>query len=330
MKKLTAAPVIALALAVSANSAAAADYEAQIQQLVVSGVVEKWIGGSFLSSIDQEEAGFDPEHESYFTSGQSGRLSLPLGDMLSLQMDADNEITSNAFDSPEATGDEDDNSDDFSHAFGFGLHVSARDPSRGLFGAFAAFGQGKGDSFQGRYNFWAVGGEAQYYADDMTFYLQAGYLDSKGTNIVDDEQGTRDGLHDAFFVRGVARWFLTPDSRLQGEVAYANGTQDTAESSGTDDAPFDMDVIQWGVRYDTAITGLPLIGDGTVFVGYRGTHFDNSCCDLEDTATFTEHTVMAGFSYHFGGQTLLDQDRVGATLDLPTFGRWVAGGEQID
>lgn len=321
MKKLATTSAMALALAISANSATAADYEAQVQQLVVSGVVESWIGGSFLSGIDNgDNETFEPDHDSYFTSGQSGRLSLPLGDMMSIQMDANNETTSSAF--------EENTDDDFSHSLDFGLHVSARDPSRGLFGVFAAFGQGKGDNEEGRHNYWAVGGEAQYYADNVTFYLQGGYLDSKGVD-VNPNDGGKDGLHDAVFVRGVARWFMTPDSRLQGEVAYATGTQDDANGAPPD-SPFDMDVIQWGVRYDTVLSGLPLIGDSAVFVGYRGTHFDTGCCGPDDTARGTEHTVMAGFSYHFGGQTLLDLDRVGATLDLPTFGRWVAAGEQID
>lgn len=312
MNKFVAIPGMALALAISANSATAADYEAQVQQLVVSGIVESWVGGSFISNDD---GNMDPDHKSYFTSGQAGRLSLPLGDMLSIQMDTDNEITS--------PGLVHNKNDDFAHSFDFGLHLSARDPSRGLFGAFGAFGQGKGDDDSGRHNFWAVGGEAQFYADNTTFYIQGGYLDSEPV----DSSGI-DGLHDAFFVRGVARWFMTPDSRLQGEVSYANGDQDGCTDE--DCSSYDMDVIQWGARYDTVISGLPLIGDSTVFIGYRGAHFDNGCCGDEDTSRFTEHTVMAGFTYHFGGMTLLDFDRVGATLDLPTFGRWVAAGEQID
>ena len=319
MKKLAATSAMALALAISVNTAQAADlYEAQVQELVVSGYVDSWIGGSFLSNVTGDNnPRFGPDHDSYLTSGQSGRLSLPLGDMLSLQMDTDNEITGNAFRS--------NAQDDFSHSFDFGLHLSARDPSRGLFGVFGAFGQGKGDNTDddGRQNFWAVGGEAQFYADNTTFYVQGGYLDSEPRS----DGGDSDGLHDAFFVRGVARWFMTPDSRLQGEVSYADGKQDVAAPG---DPKKDMHVIQWGARYDTVISGLPLIGDSAVFVGYRGTYFDNDCCSIFDTARLTEHTIMAGFSYHFGGQTLQEFDRVGATLDLPTFGRWVAGGVQLD
>ena len=233
MKKLAATSGMALALAISVNTAEAADlYEAQVQELVVSGYVDSWVGASFLSNVTNGNGNnIAPEHDSYLTSGQSGRLSLPLGDMLSLQMDTDNEITGNAFRS--------NAQDDFSHSFDFGLHLSARDPSRGLFGIFGAFGQGKGDNDDdGRQNFWAVGGEAQFYADNTTFYVQGGYLDSKPTY----DGGDSDGLYDAFFVRGVARWFMTPDSRLQGEVSYADGKQDEPTEA------LDMHVIQWGVR----------------------------------------------------------------------------------
>jgi len=311
MKRLAATSAMALALAISVNTAQAADlYVEQVQELVVSGYIDSWIGASFITNA-QAQANRDSDHDSYMTTGQNGRLSLPLSDVLAIQTDINNEFTGNAFRSNSA--------DDFSHSVDFGVHLSARDPSRGLFGVFGAFGQGKGDDDSaGRQNYWAVGGEAQFYTDMATFYVQGGYLDSK-----DSDFGDRDGLHDAFFVRGVARWFMTPDSRLQGEVSYADGGQDDGD-------PEDMQVIQWGARYDTVISGVPLIGDSAVFVGYRGTYFDNNCCSNLGTGRFTEHTIMAGVSYHFGGMTLLDFDRVGATLDLPTFGRWVAGGEQFD
>jgi hypothetical protein len=309
VKRLAATSAMALALAISVNTAQAADlYVEQVQELVVSGYLDSWIGASFIAN---DRGRMNPDHDSYMTTGQNGRLSLPLSDVLAIQTDINNEFTGNAFRS--------NSSRDFSHSLDFGVHMSARDPSRGLFGVFGAFGQGKGDDTNGRQNFWAVGGEAQFYTENATFYMQGGYLDSKDAN---NNGGHPDGLHDAYFVRGVARWFMTPDSRLQGEIAYADGKQD--------DDHKDMQVIQWGARYDTVISGVPLIGDSAVFVGYRGTYFDNDCCNTIDSAKLTEHTIMAGVSYHFGGPTLMDFDRVGATLELPTFGRWVAGGVQLD
>jgi len=306
--KLAATSAMALALAISAHSATAADYEAQVQQLVVSGVVDSWNGYTFIGNQGGENADVDPE--SYFSSGLSGRLALPLGEMLAIQMDGDLEYTDNAFD--------DDGNDAFSFSSQLGAHLTYRDPGMGAFGAFAAFGTGHGDDR--RSDFVAVGGEAQLYLDDLTFYAQGGYLD--GYNL---SNGSReDAFHDAVFVRGVARWFITPDSRLQGQVSYAAGHQDSGDS-------YDMDIIEWGVRYAMILAGLPVIGDTPVYIGYRGARFDNEGDGADDDdGQYTEHTIMVGTSYSFGGNTMREFDRVGATLDLPNFGRWVASGNSLD
>ena len=71
----------------------------------MSGEIDKWTGYTFLTST---EGGTNPENDDYLSSGVSGKLSLPLDDMLSVQMDGDLEYTTNSFD--------DDNSDDtFKH-----------------------------------------------------------------------------------------------------------------------------------------------------------------------------------------------------------------------
>jgi len=310
MRKLLATSTMAISLAFSANHAIAADYEAQVQQLVVSGVVEQWSGYTFLSNISGSN--FDPQSDGYFSSGTSGRLSLPLGEMLSIQMDGDLEYTENAF-----AGD--DSFDTFEASGQGGLHLSYRNPDTGLIGGFVSFGVGR-DDFS-RSSFIAVGGEAQFYTGDMTFYLQGGHLDStSGSN----GQEADDSFHDAFFVRGVARWFITPDSRLQGEISYVDGEQDTGDS-------YDMDIVEWNVRYDTILMGLPVIGDTSVFVGYRGARFDNEGGGAgADDGQYTEHTIMVGTSHSFGGSSKREFDRVGATLDLPNFGRWIISGSSLD
>lgn len=294
-----------MSMFIGGAQAADMEYEQAIQGLVVSGVVDQWVGYSFVSS---PRGNTDPVPDSYFTSGTNGRLAIPLGPNFAIQMDGDIEYTDNAFTS---------NINDV-YEFGgqFGTHLSYRDPGFGAFGAFAAFGAGRGE--EGTDDFYALGGEFMLYANDLTFYLQGGYLDSSDVRGDQDD----DGLHDALFARGVARWFITPQSRLQAEVSYASGKQDSDDK--------DMDVIEWGVRYDTMLSGLPLIGDTNVFVAYRGANFDNGCCTGGDTGEYTDHTVMIGTRYSFGGQTMREFDRVGATLDLPNFGRWVQGGENVD
>ena len=309
MKKLAATSAMAIALAISVNTAQAADYEAQVHQLVVSGVVDSWNGYTFIGSKGGENADADPD--SYFSSGLSGRLSLPLGENLAMQMDGDLEYTDNAF--------EDNDSGVFEYSGQLGAHLTYRDPNMGAFGVFGAFGSGNANNDSN--DFFAVGGEAQMYVNDLTFYLQGGYLHGEA----EDQGGSNtDAFHEAVFVRGVARWFLTPDSRLQGQVSYAAGHQDTGD-------PYDMDIIEWGVRYDMILAGLPVIGDTPVYVGYRGARFDNEGDGPgDDDGQYTEHTIMVGTSYSFGGNTMREFDRVGATLDLPNFGRWVASGQNVD
>ena len=66
-----------------------------------------------------------------------------------------------------------------------------------------------------------VGGEAQFYIDNLTLYGQGGYVE-----FVPDDVFTS-GLDDGFFARGVVRYFPTSDSRLQLEGTYSNGMTST-------------------------------------------------------------------------------------------------------
>ena len=104
-------------------------------------------------------------------------------------------------------------------------------------------------------------------------------------------------------------------------MAYVEGETDVDDDRG------DMTIVEWGVRYDTVIRDLPILGDRNVFVGYRGAHYDK---DGEDPGEFSDHTIMVGFTHRFGTQTILETDRYGATLDLPNFGRWVSAGEILE
>lgn len=320
MRKLIASSVMAVAMAVSANSASAADFEAAeaIRGLVVSGEVETF-SGFMLYGSESGDTEYS-EDDSQFVSGVLGRLSLPLGDNLSVQMDGELEYSTTAL--------TDERQDDlFQNSFLFGGHLSWRDPQTALFGGFASFGSGEHDDDSDgspRYDFYAVGAEAQFYLDDLTFYVQGGYIDgatNSTVGIIDD-----DGLRDAFFGRGIVRWFMTPDSRLQAEFAYVDGDIETNENPVSEQT-----IVEWGVRYDTVIPGLPILGDSNVFVGYRGAHYEkDDPNNAGDAAEFVDHTIMVGFTHRFGTQSIKETDRYGATLDLPNFGRWVAAGEALD
>ncbi|MEQ1519788.1 MAG: hypothetical protein ABL936_00795 [Aestuariivirga sp.] len=272
--------------------------------LILSGEIDSWNGYAFYGneSGDTEYT----EDAGQLVSSISGRLSIPLGTSFAVQADGQVAYSSNAL-----FGSEQD--DLFQSSYLLGGHMSWRNPSAGLLGGFTAFGGGDHDDDVTPYaDFFALGGEGQFYLDDMTVYIQAGYLDSDNDS---------DFIRNAGFVRGVLRWFFTPDNRLQTELTYVDGTSD----SGGDEA--DTTVLEWSVRYDTVLPNLPILGDTNVFIGYRGTDFDKNG---SDPGGFTDHTVLLGFAHSFGANSVQEMDRSGATLDLPNFGRWVAAGETLE
>ena len=304
MRKLRIMTVVA-AMGVSAQVSWAADVASDDSLgLVLSGQLESWTGYSFYGneSGDTEYT----EDTGQFVSSTSGRLSIPLGTSFALQADGAVEYSSNA-----VFGSQQD--DLFQSSYLLGGHMSWRNPSAGFLGGFAAFGGGDHDDDDTPYaDFFAVGGEAQLYLDEMTLYIQAGYLDSSNDN---------DFIRNAGFARGVLRWFFTPDNRLQTELSYVAGTSD----SGGDAA--DATVLEWSVRYDTVLPNVPILGDTNVFIGYRGSDFNK---DGPDPGGFTDHTVLLGVAHSFGAGSVKEMDRTGVTLDLPNLGRWVAAGEPLE
>ncbi|MEM7636381.1 MAG: hypothetical protein AAF299_17575, partial [Pseudomonadota bacterium] len=211
--------VACVAMGGTAN-AADTDYE-RAMELVVSGVVESWNGYSFVDYTPFNGAPANAlSHDSYFVSGTSGRLSLPLGDSLSIQQDVEVEITGNAY--------EDETAGNYIYSYQMGTHISFRDPGMGLIGAFGGWGAGSADGDSASLDnsdhltFRFIGGEAQAYLENLTLYVQAGYIDAErisGPNFDDT-------FRDAVFVRGVARWFMSDISRLELEVSYADGDAD--------------------------------------------------------------------------------------------------------
>lgn len=320
MKKLAATSVLTIALAISANTAQAAvmDYEQALRDVVVSGKVESWVGITAVTSV---EGGAGVDDGFYGAAGGGVALSMPLGNGLAMQMDANWERSMDTLGGTVGN-------DRFSDSFQGAVHLSKRDPGMGLLGVFGGAGQANfqddGENSSNEATFAFVGGEAQFYLQDWTLYGQAGAIIASGD---DDILGNDDVNDAAFFVRGVARWFVDDMSRLQVEGAFANGDVD----DGEDVDGFNMDVFEWGVRYDRVVA-LPVIGETQLFAGYRGTSFDkngNSGGESDD-GSFVEHTFMIGTSISFGGNTMQEFDRVGATLDTPNIGRWVISGEQVE
>lgn len=286
-----------LAVMVSAGTAFAADIVPEETLSPFSLRLEGW-GGVLL--YGDEKGDFDPANSTLGIIGADAYGRINLGDSFALQLDLSADAT--------------DNDEDFVGYDGSvlgGGHLNWNDPESGLFGIFGGYGEAQVEGND--VEFWFVGAEGQIYLESATLYGQFGYLDSEALDDVDDPA---DFFNNAFFGRLVGRYFLSPDSRLQAELAYANGDQDDDKKN--------MDVFSWGARFDYQFAE-----NFSGFLGYSGAYFDNG--NGVDTGSGMEHILRAGLSLSFGNSSdLMVADRNGPNLDLPRFGHWVVHGEQVD
>src|SRR5215475_7091064 len=143
--------------------------------------------------------------------GGAGRANYWVGRDVSVQVDAQAEGTS--YDNP--------GGGHFSnHRYLVGGHWSWRNPQQYLFGLFAAAGDAGGSDFLGSQRHALIGGEAQWYWNQFTLYLQGGYDTTLG-NIDRD----LDSIN-AWFIRSTGRYFINPNFLLEGTFMYANGNID--------------------------------------------------------------------------------------------------------
>lgn len=307
----------------------AADFEVERELgLIVSGSYEGWFGGDFVGrfNLSDNDSTERPREDAYFVYGGEARLSLPAGEALSIQQDLKYEVNSGHFKLENASGDDVGDFNWYGLQWQSTTHVSfMRDPDTGLFGIFGGFGGGKVDS--ANHGIYFIGGEFQFYSGDWTFQGQGGYFDARRFR---DGDNDNEHFRDAFFGRGVARWYMMPDSRFQFEASVASGINDNNNNDSEDD----FLLVEWGVRYDTLVEALPLAGDTNLFVRYRG-HYaqsdDPDCggCDV-NPENFTGHTIMVGANIFFGGDSRMEHERIGVALDSPDVVRWSQAGEVLD
>ena len=181
----------------------------------------------------------------------------------------------------------------------FGAHLAWRDPSSHTMGVFAAL-TGSNNWYVGDTHLGMMGGvEAQKYFGDTTLYAQIGYGDQFRPG---DEM-----FGQYWFARGVVRHFLNPNMLVSGEISLASG-QSTLSSS-------DLDILGWGLTIERRHDGsaFSIFGEysGDLISGFRG--------------TITQHAFLAGVKLNFGQETMLENDRQGATFDLPKFYRAMPG-----
>lgn len=233
----------------------------------------------------------------------AARASIPVMDRFSVQLDGDLEVyLAGDGQSWEPLG-----------LWLAGGHASWRDPSRGLIGVFGAAGYGLQTGFDNSRDYeigYMLGAEGQVYFNDITLYGQAGYGNFESDN-------EPEGFIEGWFLRGVGRWFPSDDSLLEAELSYGHTRQFV---DGVDDG----EIWNWGLQGVMRVSeALPLYATA----GYRGGHYDATTAGDDGS----EHMVMVGVNVLFGANSLKDNDRLGATLDLPRLpARSAPWGEGLD
>ena len=217
--------------------------------------------------------------------GGAGRGNYWLNSGMSVQVDAQAEGTSY---------DDKNGGHSSTQSYLVGGHWSWRNPQQSLYGVFGGIGDASGTRHG------VIGGEAQWYLNQFTLYAQVGYDTTLGTV---DSFGT-DSVN-AWFVRGVGRYFVNPNFMIEGSVMYANGNIDF-NCGGC--SSVDFQTWTWGVKGEWRLATAPF----SVFAKYQGSETKND--DFETKVT--DHRVLFGLKLHLGDRSLQQTDRAGATLDI--------------
>jgi len=174
------------------------------------------------------------------------------------------------------------------YGYGGAVHGYYRDPSAYALGGFASITGYGGDNFGGvsLYSF-SVGPEAQVYMGNVTLYGQAyyGQLRASGQSEHFDNWGGR----------GVVRYFAQDNLRFDGELGYS-----TVSLGGEH-----LNTVTGALQAMYRFSGTPF----SVFGRYQLDHL-SAGGESENI-----HKYVFGLRASFGSDTLLDEDRNGATMD---------------
>ncbi len=193
-----------------------------------------------------------------------------------------------------------------------GAHVSWRDPERGLLGVFAGFaGTNDYTASEGIDGNFYAGVEGQAYFGNLTLYAQAGHLWQ-----INGYYGPADGdAHDNWFAQLDARYFVSPNTKIEGKVGYINGS-----IWGYTDGEYSASGVTFGAELEHQLKTLPF----SVFARFNGL-----IDDQYQTQAMHVYAASVGLRIRFGAaDTLQGQDRNGATLSVYDFSpvgwyRWV-------
>jgi len=315
--------VIAISvLAFGTTCAAAADLPVKAPAVApvlppqASGYVEAYTGGSWLDDTVAASPFFTIPGTTRFDGwpiGGAGRGNWWASNDISLQLDAQAEGTQ--FKVPSSLFVPGFSGRFSTLSYLVGGHANYRNSQTGLIGAFGAIGDASGTEqtnalFTGGSGVrHALGGlEGQYYFNALTLYGQVGYdssLDFGNSASISD-------VH-AWFFRGTARYFVMPNFMIEGTAQYSTGAIGFNNFGAN---PADTDFNMW--RASIKAEWKPVTMPFSVFGKYEfnQTTFAQNNVNFTPGERIADNRLMAGIRFYLGQNTLLANDRSGATLDI--------------
>lgn len=296
-------------LAALTVTAGAADMPVKAPRVVdpvpqLSGYVELYGGAGrtkFENTFCDPGCFSDAFRVNDWSLGGAGRATYWWARSYSIQLDAQGEGTSHKF-----TGGNAFNRSS-SHSYLIGAHANWRDPSLGLIGVFGGAGDATSLFTNSSIRHGLVGLEAQAYWGPLTLYGQGGYSATLGQV----SSGFLDSFQ-AWFARGTARVYATPNFRLEGTVFYAKGDIDFVPA--VVGFSTDIETWLWRGKAEYKFATAPF----SVFAYYEGSQTTSDRITPGATATtkVTDQRIMGGIRLYINENTLQWNDRNGTTLDI--------------
>ena len=177
-------------------------------------------------------------------------------------------------------------------AFDLAAHFNRRQADE-LIGGMVSVGRSFGAETWESGHLVTFAGEAQKtYGDDL-FYLQAGY--TIGVSPSNNESGP--------YVRLEARRYLDANTMVSANIGYAHMYYTSSSSDGKHAIRHKSFGLDAEHRFDGS--------NFSAFASYQGSHNDEP---LETGEVWQVHSFMVGVKYTFGGTSLQEASRTGATL----------------
>ena len=286
---------------------------------MVSGYLEIEAGYAWMNNREADDISSDDSNSRKWLINGAGRVNVWLGSTVTTQFDVWGGADTFAKQSNGGSSNPIGNVANVN----VGAHLSHRTPGYlvGLFGAVGGIGtNGTFSPSAAGYTHATVGGEAQAYLGMLTLYAQVGYQFSISPADFAFATSGRDD-YTAWFIRGVARYYVNPNLRLEAWAMYAagKGGEDFLATAVFLGDQFKMTHTAWGVGIEKKLENSPF----AFFARYEGswTKFsgDNPPPSSFDSGYWFRtiaHTAKAGFRVYLNEDTLFFNDRMGTTLDI--------------